>query len=213
LVVAVLAVVVALLGPSLVQWYRRPKLILHSDVDDDRDGTTKVPQDYFRDGPACWLRMAVTNTGRTTAEDARVILYQMSPAGRQPPIRELKWADVPLDQLAIPPRITRLIDVVRVTLERNRSGDELLGLVPGLMVVDDSVDSGIPETRLWLPVEAADYTMSVSVSAKDVQARRFVISFRLSRTTVDDNARLLRSAAVRPLAGGKPLSKSRRIRP
>ncbi|MFD2093311.1 hypothetical protein [Blastococcus deserti] len=173
-----LAVVVALFGPGFERWRRRPKLVL-SDPPPELGTAAKVvggPTDG--DGVVHWLRVAVSNDGRSTAEDVRVILLRIDapePLRKQPPSRELKWADVRTDRGSLPPRVARLVDVVHVKFVPD-GGQLRRGLVAGVQPVS-SADSGQPGSLLWRDLTAGTYVVHVSVSARDVAARHYAISF------------------------------------
>jgi len=139
----VVAVVAALFGPAVERRLRRPRLVLLAEPPAELGVAAKVVADARADGAVCyWLRLAVSNVGRTTADEVRLLLYRVDvepPLAVQPPAREAKWADVPQDTLTLPPGITRLVDVLHVVRTRDRRGGRR------------HLPRGRPEKALMLP--------------------------------------------------------------
>jgi hypothetical protein len=175
-----LAVLVALFGPSWERFRRRPRLQLAADPPDELGTAAKVVGGRTETGVVTyWLRMAVSNAGRSTAEDVRVILLRIDapqPLAKQPPSRELKWADVATDRGTLPPRVSRLVDIVHLTEATDSSGHERLGLVSGVMPLS-AADKGQPDSLLWRNLDTGRYTVHVSVSARDVAAAHYALAF------------------------------------
>jgi hypothetical protein len=193
-----LAVVVALFGPSFERWRRRPKLML-SDPPAELGTEAKVvggPTDG--DSVVHWLRVAVTNCGRSTADDVRAILLRIDAPERlrkQPPSRELKWADVQADRGTLPPRVARLVDVVHVKFVP-QGGVVRCGLVSGVMPVSRA-DHGEPDSLLWRDLVPGPYVVHVSVSARDVAALHYAVAFTVpDRGRPEAVAEALRQAGV-----------------
>lgn len=175
-----LAVVVALFGPGFERWRRRPRLRLGDPPPELGTAAKVVGGATDGDGVVHWLRLAVTNCGRSTAEDVRAILLRIDaphPWRKQPPSRELKWADVRADRGSLPPRVTRLIDLVHVKAVPD-GATVRRGIVAGVQPVS-SADHGQPGSLLWRDLVPGRYVAHVSLSARDVAAVHYAIAFTI----------------------------------
>ena len=166
---------------------RRPRLRLSADPPRDLGTQAKVvPSRQDKHNDAYWLRMAVTNDGMTTAHDVRVILLRIDapePWRTQPPSRELKWADVDADRATLPPKVSRLVDIVHIVrvTEHGRLNirrHERCGLVPTLKPLS-AADSGRPGTLLWRDLLRGTYVVHVALSADDVPSSHVAVRFRI----------------------------------
>jgi hypothetical protein len=197
-VATVCAVLVALFGAPVWQWWRRPILKIGAD---DGAGRRLVCQDKgdgmidFR----CWLRLPVTNVGRSTAEDVMVLLTRVNTPQRihqQPPARELKWADVPADRLSLPPAVSRLVDVMNFA-RISGNGEYREGLLAGLMPLGNW-DHVSPNSPLWMDASPGTYVFHVCLAARDVRARSAVITVDLQRSlTLEEARRALSNVEIR----------------
>jgi hypothetical protein len=183
-----LAVLVALFGPAWERGRRRAVLYLDADPSDDLGPHAKV---VFVPEPAgdsrVWVRLAVGNSGRSTAEGVRVVLVRVEASQsypHQPPMRELKWADVPFDTVTLAPGELRLVDLVHLQITGDAAGAPRRGLVPGVMGYDQS-DDAHPGHRLWWDLAGGVYTFHLSLSAKDVPAVRYVARCELDMADAD----------------------------
>ena len=186
-VATLFAVLVALFGPAWERRRRSPLLYLEADPSDELGPDAKV---VFIPAPAgdskVWLRLAVGNRGRSTAEGVRVVLVRVDPpqpAPHQPPARELKWADVPFDTVTLAPGDLRLVDLLHVAAE-DAGGTRRCGLVPGVMTYGAG-DEAHPGHRLWLELVPGTYTFHLRLSATDVPAARFVVRCEVDAGTTD----------------------------
>jgi hypothetical protein len=179
-----LAVLVALFGPGWERHRRRPRLVVTSEPPEELGTNAKVVSARTEDGSTIhWLRMAVTNEGRSTAEDVRLISLRIEAPGargRQAPSRELKWADVATDTCSLPPRVSRLVDVVHLTETQDESHVRRRGLVSGVMPLSGA-DRGRPDSVLWQDLDTGRYAIHVSLSARDVPAAHYAITFTVDR--------------------------------
>jgi hypothetical protein len=92
----------------------------------------------------------VSNAGRTTPDDVRVIMLRIDVSQtlvKQPPTRELKWADVGTDRGTLPPGVSRLVDVVHVSEAVDSTGHTRHGAVSGVMPLS-SADNDRPHNLL-----------------------------------------------------------------
>src|SRR4051812_32997369 len=72
------AVLVALFGPSWERHRRRPRLLLGSNASPELGAAAKVVGGRTDDGSVIYrLRLAVSNAGRTTVNDVRVIMLRI----------------------------------------------------------------------------------------------------------------------------------------
>jgi hypothetical protein len=199
-----LAVVVALFGPGFERWRRRPKLTLSAYPPAELGTAAKVVGGDTEDGAVTyWLRLPILNSGRSTAEDVRAFFLRIegpTQINKQPPSRELKWADVIFDRGTLPPRVSRLIDIVHVTTAPDSAGRTRRGVVAGVMPLS-SADRGYPDSLLWRDMASGRYQVHVSVSAKDIAAVRYIITFILDANgAFDANAVNLETASVHKAA-------------
>ena len=202
-VATLLAVLVALFGPAWERRRRRPSLYLEADCGDEFGADAKV---VFVPEPAgdsrVWLRLAVGNKGRSTAEGVRVVLVRVEathPYPHQPPTRELKWADVPYDTVTLAPGDVRLVDLVHVATAEDADGTSRRGLVPGVMRYDAD-DEAHPGHRLWWDLDGGVYTFHLRLSARDVPSTRYVARCEIESATgaPADLARQLAATTVHP---------------
>jgi hypothetical protein len=200
-VATLLAVLVALFGPAWERRRRSPSLYLEADPADELGPDAKV---VFVPEPAgdsrVWLRLAVGNDGRSTAEGVRVVLVRVEashPYPHQPPMRELKWADVPYDTVTLAPGDLRLVDLVHVATAEDADGTPRRGLVPGVMGYDAD-DEAHPGHRLWWDLAGGVYTFHLRLSARDVPAVRYVARCEIDSAVVHlrDLARQLAATTV-----------------
>ena len=200
-VVTLLAVLVALFGPAWERRRRSPSLYLEADPGDELGPDAKV---VFLPEPArdsrVWLRLAVGNSGRSTAEDVRVVLVRVEaspPDPHQLPMRELKWADVPYDTVTLAPGDLRLVDLLHVATAEDADGRHRCGLVPGVMAYDAD-DEPHPGHRLWWDVAGGTYTFHLRLSARDVPAVRYVAHCEIDPSALHprDLARQLAATTV-----------------
>jgi hypothetical protein len=174
-VATLLAVLVALFGPAWERGRRSPVLHLLADPPPHLGDTTKVVHVPSPGGDSTvWLRLAVVNAGRSTAEGVRVTLARVeAPEAlpHPPPLRELKWADVPFDTVTLAPGEVRLVDLLHVALADGDVAEP--GLVPGVMSYQPE-DDARPGHRLWLTAVDGGYALHLTLSARDVPATRHV---------------------------------------
>ena len=198
-----LAVLVALFGPAWDRRRRLPVLYLDAEPSGDLGPDAKV---VFVPEPAgdsrVWLRLAVGNRGRSTAEGVRVVLFRVEasqPYPHHPPMRELKWADVPYDTVTLAPGDVRLVDLVHVATAEDADGTSRRGLVPGVMRYDAD-DEAHPGHRLWWDLDGGVYTFHLRLSARDVPSTRYVARCEIESATgaPADLARQLAATTVRP---------------
>src|SRR4051812_2042554 len=73
-----LAVLVALFGATWERHRRQPRLLMRSNAPAELGAAAKVVGGRADDGSVTyWLRMAVSNVGRTTADDVRAIMLRI----------------------------------------------------------------------------------------------------------------------------------------
>jgi len=189
-----LAVVVALFGPAWDRRRRSPRLRLTAEAPERLGPNSTV---VFVPAPAgdgrIWLRLMVSNEGMSTAEAVRVLLLSVrtpAPLEHQPPLRELKWGDIPSETMTLAPGEIRPVDLIR--LETTSPG-----MVAGFMCHSPS-DEAHPGHRLWWPLLSGGYQFELSVSAKDVPARRYVATcdLHVEGSTAQQLASQLRKASL-----------------
>jgi hypothetical protein len=158
-----LAVLVALFGPRWERRRLRPILVLLADPPAGMDpGSGVVSWPTVEGWPCCWMRVAVGNVGRTTADDVRLIWLRIEtpqPLEKQPPARELKWADIPVDKATLPPNVTRLVDLLHVIIVPPSAGAPRRGFIPGVMAFKETDEETRPDSFLWRDLGPGRHTV------------------------------------------------------
>ncbi|MEU3823397.1 hypothetical protein AB0E74_27855 [Streptomyces sp. NPDC030392] len=200
-VVTFLAVLVALFGRDIEKWRKGPILKIvptvngFGDVVSDPRITEKPNAPEF----ISWLRAKVVNDGRETAEDAVVLLTGIeAPQGilRRPPMRELRWADVPTDKINIQPEVARSVDIAHVVRKaalpgQVTQGNYIAGVKSGLIEHSDDDRQTGPQCPLWMDAHAGRYIYHLTVAASNANAKKYTVAFSLRnphsfQTTVSD---------------------------
>jgi hypothetical protein len=202
-VATLLAVLVALFGPAWERGRRSPLLHLVADPPAHLGAAAKVVHVPAPAGDSkVWLRLAVVNAGRSTAEGVRVTLARVEapqPLTHPPPLRELKWADVPFDSVTLAPGEVRLVDLLHVAMPDGDVTEP--GLVPGVMRYEPG-DDARPGHRLWLTAVGGGYAFHLTVSARDVPAGHYVarVDLRPESAGTGEVARQLGLTTVDPVS-------------
>jgi hypothetical protein len=195
-----LAVLVALFGTAWERRRSRPVLDLGTGPADLRADAMVIHIPDASGDERVWLRLTVMNRGRSTAEAVRLVLLGMAHSGggsHHPPMRELKWADVPFETVTLAPHEFRLVDLLHVA---SPAGGAQQGVVPGVVQFEGDPEVA-PGHRLWWPASTGRYTFRVALSARDVPARRFEVELDLDVARPFDPAATvtqLRNARVTP---------------
>ena len=187
--VGLLAIAFGLVGPSIVTWWYRPMLrVVDSDVRDELVAVrTSVRSCRTAATSAGFDCRSTTRDGRPR-EDVRVILVTADVETSRPrlaglpPSRECTWADMPTGRVALPlpPRTSRLVDVVHVARIDDSEGGARYGLMLGLEPLGQWDRTG-PGSPLWVDVEpGARLTVGLTVMASNAAARSYRMSFDLT---------------------------------
>ncbi|MEW2157067.1 hypothetical protein AB0950_17465 [Streptomyces sp. NPDC007189] len=176
------AVVVAVGGPFIKGWWKKPNLKALK-TDDHGPMWTSLP--YFNgkgSGPdifQCWLRFPIANEGRLAAKGTMVLVSKvvLPVAGRLPPTRELKWGDVEANSLTIPTNAARLVDIIQVVHLNDGTNGVFLCLYPYSNY--DRVLSD--QSPLWMGKhEGGEYRIEIAITANNAKTERYLITFRLN---------------------------------
>jgi hypothetical protein len=202
-----------------LQWglvrYRRPRLTLEVSLDLADEDMVVLE---FKDRMELWLRLKVrSQPKKVTAHNVQVLLMKVRrpPAGERAPVvpsRQLRWADTQDDQLAIPAGSWRRVDVLKLGVYPTCNQDA--GLLPALRSYVENAPSAPRSARRRLRSasrasnrcdrqrqygtdrealrENGEYVFELAITADEIEAARWELSFRYEAGTAGQTRDLVR---------------------